>query len=247
MQPSQPYRCFLGWDANEIQAYNVAETSLYLQTGRLKARAERISILSLFPHYNRPTTQMPSGQLFDEHSGAPMSTSHAIARFFVPFVCRYQGWALFTDGDVLFRESVANLFALADPQYAVMVVQHPPQLEEGTKKAGHIQQAYPRKNWSSVMLFNCGHPANEALTLEVLNTLPGRDLHAFKWLDDSLIGALPSKWNHLVGVSGPPDEEPALVHFTLGTPNLPGQGTGPYVEDWWDAAASAGYRQKAVV
>lgn len=93
------------------------------------------------------------------------------------------------------------------------------------------QTHYSRKNWSSVVLWNTSHPANKALTLEALNTWPGRDLHAFKWLADDLIGELPPEWNYLVGVS-PKMDNPKLVHFTLGTPNLPGYENAEFADEW---------------
>lgn len=235
------HRVWIGFDANEMRAQTVAHESLYLHASRSRVRADRLCRLMLRDHYRRPTTNMPNGQLFDEISGAPMSTDHAIARFFVPFLMEYRGWALFTDGDVLFREDVEQLFALADPLRAVQVVQHGPLLEEGTKKDGHVQQAYPRKNWSSVILWNCGHPANRSLTLDVLNAWPGRDLHAFRWLNDDEIGALPARWNHLVGLS-PEDPDPALVHFTLGTPDVAGHEHDPFSDEWYRAAKIAGYK-----
>jgi hypothetical protein len=233
-------RVFIGFDANEMKACNVAEYSLFRHASRTAVDVHRISRLTLVRHYRRKTTVLPNGQQFDVISDAPMSTAHAIARFFIPFLCEYTGWALFTDGDVLFREDVANLFALADPTYAVQVVQHPPLIEEGQKKDGHIQQAYPRKNWSSVMLFNCGHLANRALTLDVLNSWPGRDLHAFKWLQEHQIGALPSRFNWLAGLSEP-DPNPGIVHYTLGTPDLPGHENDPFADEWRLAARVAGY------
>lgn len=242
MQPRVPktgLRVFIGWDANEMRAYNVAEYSLYRHASRNAVRVDRISMLSL-REYNRPTKNLPNGQLFDEISDAPMSTSHAIARFWVPRLCEFTGWALFTDGDVLFREDVSKVFEFADPNCAVMVVQHEPQLEEGSKKSGHVQQAYPRKNWSSVILWNCGHLANRALTPKVLNSWPGRDLHAFKWLRDDQIGVLPARWNHLVNVAAP-DPDPALVHYTLGTPDVAGHEHDAFAHEWFLAARVAGY------
>lgn len=234
-------KVFLGFDPAEMRACNVAQTSIWLQM-HARASIDRLCRLSLWRYYTRPTSRTPSGRLYDELSDAPMSTDHAIARFFIPFLMQYDGWALFTDGDVLFRRDVSDLFALADPRYAVQVVKHGPLLEEGTKKDGHIQQAYPRKNWSSVMLWNCGHQANKALTLDVLNAWPGRDLHAFRWLTDDQIGALPASWNHLVGVE-PHDPDADLVHFTLGTPDVRGHEADPFAEEWWAVAKTAGYRR----
>lgn len=239
--PRNVPRVFVGFDAAEMVACNVAMTSLFQHTSRDAIRVERLSRLSLWGRYTRETTRMPSGQLYDELSDAPMSTDHAIARFFVPLLMEYSGWALFTDGDVLFRDDIRQLFALADPAYAVQVVQHAPILDEAPKKDGQIQQAYPRKNWSSVILWNCGHPANRALTLDVLNTWPGRDLHAFRWLSDAQIGALPARWNVLIGEHEPPPDT-AIAHYTLGVPNIPGHELDAFAYEWWTAARVAGYR-----
>jgi hypothetical protein len=71
------------------------------------------------------------------------------------------------------------------------------------------------------MLFNCDHPSNAKLTLEMVNTLPGRDLHRFCWLQDDEIGELPQEWNYLVGVTKlAMPSAPNLVHWTLGSPNI---------------------------
>lgn len=223
-----------------MRAHVVASFSLRVGT-RSAVDIRRLTRLGLFHIYRRPTERMPNGHLWDEISDAPMSTEHAIARFFVPYLEGYRGWSLFVDGDVLFREDIAKLFALADDQYAVQVVQHRPLLVEGMKKSGHVQQAYPKKNWSSVMLWNCGHPANKALTLDVLNAWPGRDLHAFRWLKDEEIGSLPVRWNWLAGVSAP-EPDPAIVHFTLGTPDVSGHENDPYADEWYRVGRSAGYR-----
>lgn len=238
MRPSETPEVFLGWSAQEMRAYVVAETSLQARCGHA-ASVRRLCRLMLLNWYTR-ATETRDGRLWDVLSGAPMSTDHAIARFFVPFLMRYQGWALFADSDILVRDDVRALFALADPKYAVMVVRHAPLLEEGTKKDGAAQQAYPRKNWSSVMLWNCGHPSNHALTPDVLNAWPGRDLHAFRWLRDEEIGELPARWNALVGVQ-PLPENPAIVHYTLGTPDLPDHERDPYADEWYAVARVAGY------
>lgn len=170
------------------------------------------------------------GQIYDLISNAPCSTDFAISRFLTP-ILHQSGWAMFCDCDVVFMRDVADLFDLADESMAVMVVQHENGHESGTKMDGQAQQLYARKNWSSVMLFNCDHPANERLTLADVNTRPGRWLHRFGWLADSEIGALPAEWNWLVGVQERP-QNPAIAHFTLGTPEL---REGPYSDLWWRA------------
>jgi hypothetical protein len=180
--------------------------------------------------YNRPTDNF-EGQLWDVLSDAPMSTEFAISRFLTPILAR-QGWALFTDCDMLVRKDIEGLLNLADDKYAVMCVKHRHHVPEGSlKQFGNLQVNYSCKNWSSVMLFNCDHPANQALTVEMINTLPGRDLHRFCWLEDDYIGALPPEWNWLVGIS-PPIDDPAIVHFTEGTPDIVGYENTAFAEEW---------------
>lgn len=164
----------------------------------------------------RPTDRR--GQMWDLNSDAPQSTSFAIARFFTPMLA-HSGWCLFVDCDVLFMRSAAELARLADPRYAVMVVKHNVGDVGGTKMDNQRQTAYPRKLWSSVMLWNVDHPANRRLNVQMLNQWPGRDLHAFGWLSGDEIGELPMEWNWLVGMQEKP-AQPAIAHYTLGTPEL---------------------------
>jgi len=97
---------------------------------------------------------------------------------------------------------------------------------------GMVQTSYSRKNWSSVMLFNCSHPSNKNLTVDLVNTVPGRDLHRFCWLKDNEIGELPLEWNYLVGYSKLNGSKPALVHFTHGLPDLAGYEDQEYADEW---------------
>lgn len=240
-------RIFIGFDPAERRAHVVAMQSLRSTMLHFPYPVERLALLELTIGqgiYTRPTSYREiNGRtvLWDGISDAPMTTEHAIARFFVPYLCHYQGWALFTDGDVLFRDDVVDLFALADPHYAVQVVQHPAMSAIGDKKDGQPQTTYARKNWSSVMLWNCAHPAHQRLTLQALNAYPGRDLHQFAWLPSEAIGALPLGWNYLVGESQTPaDKLVHLAHFTLGTPDLPGHEKDPYAAEWRATARRAG-------
>jgi lipopolysaccharide biosynthesis glycosyltransferase len=171
------------------------------------------------------------GKLWDNISEAPCSTEFAISRFLTPILAR-EGWALFMDSDILAKADVSELFELADPRYAVMCVQHQhAPSAELLKMDGQAQTLYKRKNWSSVMLFNCGHPSNVNLTVNLVNSVPGRDLHRLCWLKDEEIGDLPMSWNWLVGASDP-EIAPDFVHFTSGGPWFEGYEHVPYADEW---------------
>jgi lipopolysaccharide biosynthesis glycosyltransferase len=161
------------------------------------------------------------------------STDFSFSRFLTPHLSGYTGWSLFMDCDMLMLEDVAALWALRDERYAVMVVKHQHKPRETVKFLGEPQSAYEKKNWSSVMLFNnarCG-----ALTPEYVNRASGLELHQFKWLEsDELIGALPDRWNHLVGYDAS-REDAAIVHFTLGGPYFEEYADCEYADQWRDA------------
>jgi hypothetical protein len=227
-------RVFIGWDPNEQQAFDVAERSLLrrasspvdVQPIRL-ARCRRAGLVT------RPLERRMAGPkeiLWDVVSGAPCATEFATSRFLVP-VMQHKGWALFTDCDVVFLRDVMELEQYMDPRFAVCVVKHNHDPIETKKMQGVPQTKYARKNWSSVVLWNCSHPAHEALTLDMLNAVPGRMLHQFCWLDDDLIGELPREWNWLVNVNPTPDD-PAIAHFTLGGPWFKNWETAPHDELW---------------
>ena len=169
-----------------------------------------------------------------------MATEFAISRFLVPHMAKNEPQqkagprlAIFMDCDMLIRGPLYPLFAAFDPYKAVMVVQHEHNPTETTKMDGQIQTRYSRKNWSSVCVWNIDHPANDALTVEMVNTLPGRDLHAFCWLKDDEIGTLDPGWNYLIGNS-PPHPDPAIVHFTDGIPLMAGYENCEYAQEWLD-------------
>lgn len=221
---------YIGWDPRECDAFAVARRTAERHLSAFHhVNSLVLSDLRRRGLYSRPTSRH-DGRLWDDISDAPMSTEFAISRFLVPSLAP-GGWALFMDADVMVRRNLGDLFALADPTKAVMVVKHDHRPERAVKMDGQAQQQYPRKNWSSVMLFNCDHPSNRALTTEMVNELPGRDLHRFCWLADDEIGALDPTWNWLVGYSEPL-ADPAIVHFTEGVPSMPGHEDNPFADEW---------------
>jgi len=172
-----------------------------------------------------------AGRMYDHLDGRPVSTEFTYTRFAVPLLAELLGveQALFCDSDFLFRAPVGNLFDLAKGDCPMWCVHHDYQPTEREKMDGREQAVYRRKNWSSLMLFSVGHQALRRMSHWTLATMEGRDLHAFKWLD-GMPGELPEEWNWLEGWSDHP--EPKAVHFTRGTPDMPGHEDAEYAEEW---------------
>lgn len=228
-------KIFIGYDPREDAAFAVARESChYFKSLPVPVFGLVLDDLIRAGVYRRPIEYKPSAAdrpvMWDVVSDAPMSTQHANARFFVPMLAK-SGWALFVDGDVMFRHDVVRIFDKMDRKKAVYCVHHKHEPKNTVKMDGQTQTTYSRKNWSSVIAFNCDHPANRALTLDVLNNTPGRDLHALFWLANCDIGELDVSWNWLVGHSDP-EVDPKLVHFTDGVPNMAGYEDVPYAKDW---------------
>ncbi len=218
--PLHPMICvYIGYDPREAIAFSVLAHSIH-------ARASMpVSITPLM------LPQLKTVLTRERH---PLqSTDFSFSRFLTPYLSSYTGWSVFMDCDMLMLEDIASLFALRDERYAAMVVKHVHVPKETKKFLGEPQSKYEKKNWSSVMLFN--NAKCTALTPDYVNTASGLELHQFKWLqDDSLIGALPSRWNHLVGYDAPRGDA-ALVHYTLG---------GPYFDEFRDCEYSQHWRSE---
>ena len=222
------HKVFMGWDAREADAYRVAAHSLIRHCDN-PVHVHRLSETQLRARkiYTRPFTDDPEGFRIDGIDGKPYSTEFAFTRFLVPHLTGYRGWALFCDADFLFRGDISDVFDRADDSKAILCVKHQHVPSETVKMDGVPQSAYPRKNWSSFVLWNCAHPKNLALTPHMVNTKPGLWLHTFAWLDDADIGHLYEGWNWLVGISptsesvasyGAPERFITGIHFTLGGP-----------------------------
>lgn len=220
-------RIFIGWDSNEALAYDVCRFSVaeHAKDGSV-IRPLNQRALRVLGIYWRPVDPLAA-------------TEFTYTRFLVPHLCGHKGWALFADCDILFRADVGELFELADPRFAVMVVKHDHQPTARTKMGQAIQTAYPRKNWSSVVLWNCGHPANRLLTPNVVNEQTGAFLHRFQWLEDAQIGGLPLCWNYLVGWNTLKQcPEPKAAHFTEGIPGIhPGHDEDEFAGEWLRAVS----------
>jgi lipopolysaccharide biosynthesis glycosyltransferase len=160
------------------------------------------------------------------------SNDFIYSRFLVPHLMGYRGWAIFADGDMVCREDIARLWAMRDDRYAVQVVQHDYQTVHPRKYLGNKNENYPRKNWSSLILWNCEHSANRSLTPEMIKHLDGPFLHRFSWLHDGEIGEIPITWNWLV-LEYPLNEYANLYHYTIGTPCFAAYQNCDNSSMWW--------------
>jgi len=205
-------KIFVGWDSREDIAYQVCKHSIV-------SKQPEAEVVPLKQH------ELREKNLYWRERDLMASTEFTFTRFLLPELTEYKGWALFMDCDMILTTDIKELFDQADDQYAVMCVQHDYTPREGVKMDGQKQTVYPRKNWSSVMLINCGHPSNRALNRELVNDpeIGGAYLHRFSWLDDSEIGELDHTWNYLVGVYDD-IKKPKLIHYTEG---------GPYFKDYF--------------
>lgn len=209
-------RVFIGYDAVEAVAFSVLAHSI-------NARASQ-------PVQLAPVRLDQLEGIYRRDRNPLQSTDFSFSRFLTPYLCGFEGWAVFMDCDMLMRDDIAKLWRLRDPRFAVQVVKHVHVPKEETKFLGALQTKYEKKNWSSVMMMNCAKCT--ALTPDYVNRASGLELHQFKWLgDDGLIGAIPAGWNHLVGYDAyRPDA--SLVHFTIGGPWFPEYEKCEYAGEW---------------
>ena len=201
-------KVFVGYDTREDVAWQVCKHSIISKNKNVDVQPLKLTELKDKGRYWRDIDKLGS-------------TEFTFSRFLIPELCNFNGWALFCDCDIVFINDVAELFAQADDKYAVMCAKHDYTPKEGTKMDGQTQTVYPRKNWSSVMLFNCGHPSNQKLTQDLVNNpdTTGKYLHRFSWLKDEEIGQFSHEWNWLVGwYKEPEDGTPKALHYTEGGP-----------------------------
>jgi hypothetical protein len=207
---------FIGYDPREAIAYHVCANSI------IRHSSKPVAITPL---------ALKNMQDYEEkHTDG--SNQFIYSRFLVPHLMGYKGWAIFMDGDMLLREDIERLWELRDETKAVQVVKHDYETKMTEKYLGSKNENYPRKNWSSVILWNCGHPANAAVTPEFVQNATGAQVHRFTWLTDDLIGELPPEWNWL-DVEYEWNPLAKLVHYTLGTPCFHEFATqGTFSDEW---------------
>ena len=198
---------FIGYDSKEDIAYRVCKQSLLNNsTSKIKVKSLKLYELIAKNFYTRAVDPLAS-------------TEFTYSRFLIPALMNYKGWAIFCDCDFLFFKDINLLFDSIEGDKAVYCVKHDYKPKEKHKMDGQQQTIYPRKNWSSFIVYNCEHPSNKKLTVDLVNSQTGSFLHQFKWLNDNEIGSLDERWNWLEGWSSKNNKkEPYAVHYTRGGP-----------------------------
>ncbi|MGR3468582.1 MAG: hypothetical protein ACU0CI_11965 [Shimia sp.] len=199
-------KVYIGYDSREDIAYQVCRHSL---------RRHATGAVSVHP-LRQPTLRELG--LYAREPDKNASTEFSLTRFLTPYLAAYDGWSLFVDCDFVFTKDVTALLPTLDPTKAAYVVQHDYTPAQDIKMDGKVQTSYPRKNWSSFILFNGAHPAVKALTPDIVNGESPAYLHRLTWAEDADIGALDLEWNFLVGEYETPSELPAALHYTNGGP-----------------------------
>tara|TARA_B100001123_G_scaffold160041_1_gene184942 strand:- start:7 stop:714 length:708 start_codon:yes stop_codon:yes gene_type:complete len=205
---------FVGYDPKEDIAYRVCKQSLITRS------SDKVKVYALKQY------ELRSMGFYKRDIDPLASTEFTYTRFLIPALMNYNGWAVFCDCDLLFLKDVKDLFKGLSEEKAVYCVKHDYTPSEKHKMDGKQQTIYPRKNWSSFIVFNCSHPSNKKLSIDLVNSESGSFLHQFKWLEDNEIGDLDERWNWLEGwTSKHNSQEPFAIHFTRG---------GPWFKEWED-------------
>jgi hypothetical protein len=203
---AEKLKIYVGYDSREDIAWQVCRFSLLRHAG---------TAIEVHP------LKQPSLRELGLYTRGPdkASTEFSLTRFLTPYIAAHEGWTIFVDCDFLFTTDVTKVLHGTDPGKAVHVVKHDYTPANTLKMDAQVQTTYPRKNWSSFMLFNGRHPAVKALTPEVVNQESPAFLHRFGWIaEEDLIGELPLAWNFLVGEYPRPERTPHAIHFTNGGP-----------------------------
>ena len=145
------------------------------------------------------------------------SNDFIYSRFLVPYMMNFKGWAIYADGDMVCLEDIKKLWDLRSNKYAVQVVKHDYKTKITEKYWGNKNENYPRKNWSSLILWNCEHKSHKVLTPDFIQNQSGAFLHRFSWIKDEEIGSLDKEWNWLA-MEYEEKEYINLIHYTIGTP-----------------------------
>jgi hypothetical protein len=216
--------------------------TIYIGYDSVESVAWHTLVHSIYFHSSQPVSIVPLNLnnlkgIYTRERDPKQSNDFSFTRFLIPYLNNYQGMAIFMDCDMLLRTDIYKIFDEIDTQTgkAVYVVKHDYEAKEGLKYLNTVQYSYPRKNWSSFILWDCNHIANRKVTADYVNSASAMELHRFLWLDDNEIGELDVRWNWLVGDYSNPPSDVRNIHWTLGGPYFNEFKDVDFSEEWFDA------------
>lgn len=197
MSVTLPLKIFIGWDSRYPECADVLKYSIQKRASvPVDIKFLRLKELNLV----KPDPLA--------------STEFTYSRFLVPYLCEYKGYALFLDSDMVCMADIAELFKYCSSDFAIRCVHHNYTPLAKVKMEGQTQSAYPKKNWSSLMLMNCSRL--KMLTKHFIEMATGAALHQFQFLPKQDVGTLPTVWNRLDCA----DAVTKIIHYTQGGPWL---------------------------
>jgi lipopolysaccharide biosynthesis glycosyltransferase len=211
--PHDVLRIFIGWDSRYPEPADVLRYSLLKHT----SIALEITYLRL--------DELDFVRAHDPRA----STEFTYSRFLVPYLCGYEGKAIFMDSDMLCLGDIRALHELEMENLALRVVKHDYRPTNTVKMYGCEQSIYPRKNWSSLMIMNCAKLV--LWSKDVVETQSGAYLHRFQDIPDQQISDIPNDWNTLDWM----DASTKLIHYTNGGPWLEEFKNHPHADVWFRA------------
>jgi len=221
---------FIGYDPREAIAFHTCANSI------IRHATQPVQIiplaLNLFKDYTETHTDG--------------SNQFIYSRFLVPHLMKFSGWAIFIDGDMIVRDDITKLWELQNPYMDALVVKHDYKTKMSEKYLGAKNEDYPRKNWSSVILWNCNSFPNRKLTPEFIQKATGSELHRFTWIDNERLGELPIEWNWLPDEFGP-NTNAKLLHYTLGAPCFHEFADAPQGDEWHRERILTEYCQQRLI
>ena len=212
------FKIFIGYDSKQEEASKVCEYSI---------RKHLKKYPSIYEIHHLKTDELQQKGYY-WNTSRKASTEFSYTRFLVPYLCDYQGLGMFVDSDFIFTTDLHYLFTKIEfnelyDERSVWLTQHEPYVpKQDTKFYGQKQEALPMKNWSSMMVFNCGHADCKNLNPMNVNNRSPQWLHRFEWTEKNRIGHIPFMWNWLIGEYPIKEDEnfplPWGIHYTNGGP-----------------------------
>ena len=227
---NRPLNIYIGFDAVETTAYHTLSQSII----EYASGPVRISPICS-QHYKK---------FFTRERDDKQSNDFSFTRFLVPYLNNYEDFAIFMDCDMMLRTDIFEVLKSLNSKNAVSVVKHDYTPSDTVKYLNNVQYAYPRKNWSSFVVWNCAHLKNKTLTPEFVEQASGMTLHRFSWLTDDEIGALDINWNWLVGDYIDPPVDVKNIHWTLGGPYFKEYSQVDFSAEWFEMNKRMNYCQQ---